>query len=265
MPRWELLSRLPPPREQVSQLKQQMREAVSRMRAKGIEKKDSGVVPIFNPSPGRYQMQTSPDLSARDCKRAREGTLPQPAKMDPLTFLLLMHLCKAGKLSKRRFGKSVALYSYQGCEVQPWHIDFSDKPKPKPQSKKAKVGVSGEASKAEREWAVRVEQLEGIRGLQDREKPLGVFWALEKGCKIMLAGPGGEAVEVCLEEGDVLLFDGDLVHAGAAYPDCDNIRMHVYLYAEGIVPPGGGTWFVPEFVPTRHVVWHSRQRRAASV
>ena len=63
VPRWELLSRLPPPREQVSQLKQQMREAVSRMRAKGTEKKDSGVVPIFNPSPGRYQMETSPDLS----------------------------------------------------------------------------------------------------------------------------------------------------------------------------------------------------------
>ena len=120
--------------------------------------------------------------------------------------------------------------------------------------------MSGEASKAEREWAVRVEQLEGIRGLQDREKPLGVFWALEKGCKIMLAGPDGEAVEVCLQRGDVLLFEGDLVHAGAAYPNSDNIRMHVYLYARGINKPGKGTWLVPEFVPTREVQWHSRKR-----
>ena len=66
-----------------------------------------------------------------------------------------------------------------------------------------------------------------------------------------------------LELGDVLLFQGDLVHTGAAYPDKANLRMHVYLYAVGIERPGKGSWLVPEFIPTRHVSWHSSQRPTA--
>jgi len=53
---------------------------------------------------------------------------------------------------------------------------------------------------------------------------------------------------------------GPGARGGAAYPDSDNIRMHVYLYAEGIERPGKGTWRVPEFVPTREVQWHSKER-----
>ena len=33
---------------------------------------------------------------------------------------------------------------------------------------------------------------------------------------------------ICLEPGDVLVFDGDVVHAGAAYR-APNTRVHVYL------------------------------------
>lgn len=258
IPQWELLSKLVPPPEQVSQLKQELKEAASKIRTKGAQR-EGEVESIFNPSPGRYQKQTSPDLTPQQCKSAKEGKLKKPESMHQLTYLLLMHLVKAKKLSEREFGKSVALYSSPGCEMQDWHIDFSDDPKP---TKKAKLSAEGSEA-GMHEWAVRYQQLEGIRGMG--KKPRGVFWALEKGCKIMLAGPHGEAVEVCLQVGDVLLFDGDLVHAGAAYPDTDNIRMHVYLYAEGIVRPGKGTWFVPEFVPTKQISWQSSQARAAGL
>ena len=254
VPQWELLSKLVPPREQVDELKKEMQQAASKMRAKQANTWGK-VVSIFNPSPGRYQKPTSSDLTAPQLKQAKKGKLAQPQDMHSLTYLLLSHLVRAGKLSNREFGKSVALYSSQGCEVQPWHIDFSDEPNPTPRSRKAKLSAEAEQR---HKWKVRYQQLDGIRGM--RKKPLGVFWALEEGCKIMLAGPHGEAVEVCLEVGDVLLFDGDLVHAGAAYPDSDNIRMHVYLYAEGIERPGKGTWLVPEFVPTREVQWHSKNR-----
>ena len=57
------------------------------------------------------------------------------------------------------------------------------------------------------------------------------------------------------EKGDVLLFHGDLVHAGAAYPEADNIRMHVYLYAKESMRPGKSTWHVPEFAPNQVVTW----------
>ena len=45
----------------------------------------------------------------------------------------------------------------------------------------------------------------------------------------------GTSVEACdkvlleLEQGDVLVFRGDMVHAGAAY-ESRNVRMHVYVW-----------------------------------
>lgn len=259
-----LREKVMPPHEQVDELKSQLSRAVSRMQARQAEA-EGAVRSIFNTSPGRYQMQTSPDLSAEQSASARKHKLEQPRNMHPLTYLLLVALAKAGELETREFGKSVALYSSEGCEVQEWHLDFSDKLKHNP-VKRVRGGSSrGDAQETHPSWEERLQQIETIRDMQDRQKPQGVFWALEDGCKIMLAGPEGEAVEVCLERGDVLLFDGDLVHAGAAYPASDNVRMHVYLYARGVNKPAGNTWNIPEFVPTRVVQWHSGQRRAASV
>jgi hypothetical protein len=40
-----------------------------------------------------------------------------------------------------------------------------------------------------------------------------------------------------LREGDVLIFRGDLVHAGAAVGAVENVRFHAYLDVEGVVRP----------------------------
>ena len=42
----------------------------------------------------------------------------------------------------------------------------------------------------------------------------------------------------------MLIFDGDLVHAGAAYPHAANVRMHTYLYATGVRRPDNTTYKV---------------------
>ena len=126
-------------------------------------------------------------------------------------------------------GDAVALHSSAGCEQQPWHVDFD------PMCKKRKG-----------------EERECIRDLRDSQKPKGVFWAIEEGSRLMVAGPEGESVEVHLEKGEVLIFDGDLVHAGAAYVK-SNVRVHVYLYACGVPKPNGNTHMVPGFVPVSKV------------
>ena len=54
----------------------------------------------------------------------------------------------------------------------------------------------------------------------------------------------GVAVEVQLEAGDILLFDGDVVHAGAAYAE-KNTRLHVYLDLPGVAEhEANGTYLV---------------------
>ena len=142
---------------------------------------------------------------------------------------LMAALGSDGALSGCEMGKAVALYSSAGCEQQPWHVDFD------PMCKKRKG-----------------EERECIRDLRDSQKPKGVFWAIEEGSRLMVAGPEGESVEVHLERGDVLIFDGDLVHAGAGY-EKSNVRVHVYLYACGVPKPNGNTYMVPGFVPVSKV------------
>ena len=56
-------------------------------------------------------------------------------------------------------------------------------------------------------------------------KPLGVLVALQD--ETRLDTPQGV---IAMEQGDVLVFDGDVVHAGAAYAQ-DNTRVHLYLDA----------------------------------
>ena len=252
VPKWWLLrDKVMPPYEEVSKLRQEICGAVSNMQTQQTQR-EGMVARVINPSPGRYQRKTSPPLSFEQSESAHQGTLEQPGTMHALAYLLLTALAKAGELGNRDFGRSQALYSAKGCRAQGWHINFSEKLKHKGGSSQdeAKCPVSRE----------RLDELKTIRDLPDRQKPLSAFWALEDGCKILLAGPEGEAVEVCMERGDVLLFHGDLVHAGAAYPDSDNLRLHVYLYARGINRPGNATWQVLEFLPTRQVRWYTSQR-----
>jgi hypothetical protein len=49
--------------------------------------------------------------------------------------------------------------------------------------------------------------------------------------------------QVRLQAGDVLLFRGDLVHAGSAY-NAANVRLHCYLDAADVSRPPDMTWFI---------------------
>ena len=56
-------------------------------------------------------------------------------------------------------------------------------------------------------------------------------------------------VEVSLHAGEVLLFDADVIHAGAAYTERANTRLHVYLDVAGFVREPNYTWFRVQAVP----------------
>ena len=77
---------------------------------------------------------------------------------------------------------------------------------------------------------------------QRRRKPRSAILALEAGARLWVV-VNGVAVEVQLEVGDILLFDGDVVHAGAAYAKA-NTRLHVYLDVRGVEHEANGTFLV---------------------
>jgi ectoine hydroxylase-related dioxygenase (phytanoyl-CoA dioxygenase family) len=58
-------------------------------------------------------------------------------------------------------------------------------------------------------------------------KPMSALLALEANTRFET-----QTQTLELDVGDLLVFDGDLVHAGAAYRD-DNTRLHAYLYPLG--------------------------------
>ena len=74
--------------------------------------------------------------------------------------------------------------------------------------------------------------------------PIGALLALQDNTRFVVFPRGsGEPRRVLLElgAGDLLLFRGDLVHAGAAYEQC-NVRIHCYVLREGHPLPKDQTW-----------------------
>lgn len=109
---------------------------------------------------------------------------------DPVVQRLEAALRQRGLLYGRTMGTAVVLHSYRGCRQQPWHTDYDP------------------------------QLVEGLR-----KKPLGVLLALEDGTRLCVSGHD----DVQLQRGDTLVFEGDVVHAGAPYEDRPNTRIHVYL------------------------------------
>jgi len=70
-----------------------------------------------------------------------------------------------------------------------------------------------------------------------KTKPLGVLVALEDGTRFET-----RAKTHTLSRGDVLVFRGDLMHAGAAY-DRENTRMHLYLDVPAVKRQRNSTWY----------------------
>ena len=94
-----------------------------------------------------------------------------------------------------------------------------------------------------------------------RRQELGVIAALERGTRFCVAARGGGWEEIELGRGDVLFFEGDLVHGGAAYPHACNTRIHVYLDVPEIKRPRDATWLVPSFVGECVAKWSSMLKK----
>lgn len=86
----------------------------------------------------------------------------------------------------------VVLLSKKNCQRQPQHTDYPKKT---------------------------------INTLPPTHRPQALMVALEDGTRLGVAN--GEDLQ--LNRGDVLLFDATFVHAGAAYPDAENVRLHAYV------------------------------------
>lgn len=107
---------------------------------------------------------------------------------DPVYCKLMAFFHIHGLLIGRAIGDAVAITSHAGCRRQQFHFDYDN----------SCVAIA-------------------------RVKPLGVLCALQNDTRLELPHK-----TLFLNAGDVLCFDGDLKHAGAAY-DKLNTRVHMYL------------------------------------
>ena len=121
---------------------------------------------------------------------------------DSLVCKLRKCLTDMRLLDARRMTSPVVLHSSPMCKQQPWHYDYDP---------------------------------EQVRAATT--KPLGVLVALQDGTRFET-----RRRTHTLSRGDVLVFRGDVVHAGAAY-ETENTRMHTYLDVHGVKRPTNRTWF----------------------
>ena len=155
---------------------------------------------------------------------ARPGTAPSPA-LKPLPHCgiaaqvrvapdeevasaLLRALHESGELDGRSHGEINALDSLPGCRQQRLHWDFNP------------------------------DLCEGLVC-----KPASVILGMQCGARLMVRDERANAtVPIVLGPGDVLVFEGDVAHAGASYC-ARNMRVHVYLDVAGVVRDRDFTWF----------------------
>lgn len=126
-------------------------------------------------------------------------------------------LMEHGFMYGRTCGDAVFLHSMPGCQQQQWHTDFDP-------------------------FAVMLA----------RKKPLGVVVALED--ETFFATP---SKMYQMAPGDIVIFEGDTVHAGSAY-DASNTRMHIYIDTASCPRKHNKTY------PIRKCSLAKRQRRPRS-
>lgn len=124
-------------------------------------------------------------------------------RTDSLIVRLEAILSKMKLLHSRTMSNPVVLHSSAMCEQQQWHYDYNP---------------------------------DVTRTL--RVKPLGVILALQDGTKFETLTRTHE-----LSRGDILVFRGDVLHAGAAY-EKENTRVHTYLDVPNVKRARNRTWMV---------------------
>jgi ectoine hydroxylase-related dioxygenase (phytanoyl-CoA dioxygenase family) len=104
---------------------------------------------------------------------------------------------------KLKFRSWVGLLSKKGCRQQHWHTDYD---------------------------------CDALATMPDESVPFSVLLALQDQTfldvipkSIRLSEPLQQPTKLQLNPGDVVVFRGDLVHAGSAYPNEENYRIHAYV------------------------------------
>ena len=112
-------------------------------------------------------------------------------------------LARHGLMYGRLVGDCVVLHSKAKCKKQRWHTDY------------------------------RVADCAVVR-----RKPLGVLVAIEDDTKLDMYDAGA----INLAQGDVLVFQGDCVHAGSEYRQA-NTRVHLYVDTPTVLRPKDTTFY----------------------
>ena len=100
---------------------------------------------------------------------------------------------------------------------------------------------SARCHQQKRHWDYNPDLLEGRR----KRKPASALLALESGTRIIFFEDEYKAtgkVPVQLHPGDLLVFEGEVSHAGASYAQ-PNTRVHVYLDVPDVKREQGVVWF----------------------
>lgn len=123
---------------------------------------------------------------------------------NPIVKYVSNVLRRRGFLYGRTTGDSVLIHSAPGCKRQQWHTDY---------------------------------KTSSIQHL--RKKPLGVLVALMPGTSF-----DTPTRQYTMDTGDMIVFDGDEVHAGAAYSE-ENTRFHMYVESPTHFRTMDRTYFTP--------------------
>ena len=76
-----------------------------------------------------------------------------------------------------------------------------------------------------------------------RRKPCSAILALSAGARLYVRDTHlGMDVTVLIPPGAIMIFDGDVAHAGASYAG-PNTRVHLYLDVPGVARDQDYTWF----------------------
>ena len=128
-------------------------------------------------------------------------------KTNPVVKEMLSVLDKKCELEGRSFEEFHALQSLPGCRRQGLHWDFDP------------------------------DMCEGLQ-----RKPVSAFLTMEYGTRLHVRDEAENVtIPVVLEPGDILVFEGDVAHAGAAYVS-RNTRVHVYGDVPQVTRNQGFTW-----------------------
>lgn len=175
-----------------------------------INKQTNRVGPIFN-----HNTKKQNDFRRRQCHVHVRGNLGIKTLLEELTTTILPFYTQLD--TTHTLKNMVVLESLPGCQQQAWHTDFDTT----------------------------------FLNLVDvKDLPLGIIVALEDNTKFMVqqrwtptTTVASKGTTVLLQKGQVLLFLGDLIHAGAAYSK-RNIRLHAFIDSIKVPRTVNATYYI---------------------